>query len=63
MRGVTQGDAQSIQYALADYFRYVAGHVAYEHQIRGIFSPKPGHQERHPRCALRCNASSRRRTT
>lgn len=36
MRGVTQGDAQSIQYALADYFRYVAGHVAYEHQGEAI---------------------------
>lgn len=36
MRSVTQGDAQSIQYALADYFRYVAGHVAYEHQGEAI---------------------------
>lgn len=36
MRGVTQGDAQSIQYALADYFRYVAGYVAYEHQGEAI---------------------------
>lgn len=36
MRSVTKGDAQSIQYALADYFRYVAGHVAYEHQGEAI---------------------------
>ena len=36
MRGVSQGDAQSIQYALVDYFRYVAGHVAYEHQGEAI---------------------------
>lgn len=36
MRGVTQEDAQSIQYELADYFRYVAGHVAYEHQGEAI---------------------------
>ena len=36
MRGVTQEDAQSIQCTLADYFRYVAGHVAYEYQGEAI---------------------------
>lgn len=36
MRGVTQGDAHSIQCSLVDYFRYVAGHVAYEHHGEAI---------------------------
>ena len=36
MRGVTQGDAHSIQCSLVDYFRYLAGHVAYEHHGEAI---------------------------
>lgn len=36
MRGVTQEDAQSVQAAPVDYFRYVAGHVAYEHHGEAI---------------------------
>lgn len=33
---MTEEQAQSIQAGLVDYFRYVAGHVAYEHSGKAI---------------------------